>query len=124
MCRADEVPPGRRKIVDFRGSEVGIFNLGGRFYAARNHCPHRGAPVCLGRAGGTLGESAPHEYVYVDRPILACPWHQWEFDLATGECLTDGKARVKVYEAAIEGEHVTLRPARRGRRAKEGPDAG
>ena len=49
MAHADDVPPGGRKIVAVGGREIGVFNLGGTFYALRNICPHRGAPLCRGR---------------------------------------------------------------------------
>lgn len=108
VCRAADVPPGTRKIVRYRGSDVGIFNVGGRYFAVRNYCPHQGAPVCLGRVGGTMAESRPHEYIYMDGPVLVCPWHQWEFDLATGACLTDARARVKIYDVVVEGDKIIV----------------
>src|SRR5687768_15644000 len=48
VCRTDELPPGERKIVSANGRSIGVFNVGGRYYALRNLCPHRAAPLCLG----------------------------------------------------------------------------
>lgn len=41
---------------------------------------------------------------------LVCPWHGWEFNLATGECINHPGASVKVFELAIDGEDVFLKP--------------
>ena len=51
VCGAGELPPGERRIATVEGVEVGVFNLGDRLVAYRNHCPHQGAPVCSGRVG-------------------------------------------------------------------------
>ena len=40
--------------------------------------------------------------------ILKCPWHQWEFDIKTGQALYDEKLRVKTYRVAQEGDEVVL----------------
>ena len=40
--------------------------------------------------------------------VLKCPWHQWEFDLATGQALYDEAMRVKTYAAGREGEEVVV----------------
>ena len=36
--------------------------------------------------------------------ILKCPWHQWEFDIKTGQALYDPKLRVRAYRVEVEGE--------------------
>ena len=41
IATADEIPPGGRKIVAVNGREIGVFNLGGDYYALRNICPHK-----------------------------------------------------------------------------------
>ncbi|MCA1667024.1 MAG: Rieske 2Fe-2S domain-containing protein [Thermomicrobia bacterium] len=46
----EELPPGARKIVELAGRSIGVFNLGGEFFALRNSCPHQGGPLCTGRA--------------------------------------------------------------------------
>jgi nitrite reductase/ring-hydroxylating ferredoxin subunit len=101
--RAEDVPPGGRRIVEVGGVKVGVFNLGDRFVAYRNHCPHQGAPVCLGRVGGTTVPSEPGEYVYGRRGrVLVCPWHGWEFDLETGDALIGHRVRLAPVEVTVE----------------------
>ena len=111
VARSDELPAGGRKIVRVGGREIGVFNSGGTLYAVRNVCPHQGAPLCVGPVTGTTLPSAPGEYVYgLEGRVLRCPWHGWEFDLATGRGLYDatGKDRVATYEVRIEGDEVVL----------------
>jgi len=40
--------------------------------------------------------------------ILRCPWHLWEFEIATGQCLVDHRVRVKTYPVAIEHGQVVV----------------
>ncbi|HEV8638476.1 MAG TPA: Rieske 2Fe-2S domain-containing protein, partial [Chloroflexota bacterium] len=45
VAAVDEIPPGGRKIVEVAGRSIGVFNLGGEFFALRNRCPHQGGPL-------------------------------------------------------------------------------
>ena len=104
VATVDEIPPGARKIVEVAGRSIGVFNIGGEFFALLNRCPHQGGPLCLGRLSGFLRPAAPGEYVY-SRPgeILRCPWHGWEFDVRTGQSWFDpGQVRVRRYEVVVE----------------------
>ena len=108
VSRTAEIPPGARRIVELDGKSIGVFNLHGRYVAALNVCPHELAPVCLGRLGGTTLPSAPGEWIWGrDGEILACPWHGWEFDLLTGDCLTD-KRRLRLYEVIVEKDQIIV----------------
>ena len=99
-----EIAPGGRKIVEVAGRSIGVFNIGGEFFALRNQCPHAGGPLCEGVLSGLLRSDVPGEYDYVRRgEILRCPWHQWEFDVRTGQSWFDPvKTRVRRYETSIE----------------------
>jgi nitrite reductase/ring-hydroxylating ferredoxin subunit len=36
-------------------------------------------------------------------PLLACPWHGWEYDLETGQSFMGaGEPRVKAYDVSVE----------------------
>jgi nitrite reductase/ring-hydroxylating ferredoxin subunit len=88
------------------GRSVGIFNVGGEFFALRNRCPHAGGPLCEGVLSGFVRSKVPGKYNYERRgEILRCPWHQWEFDVKTGQSWFDpAKMRVRRYETSIEPE--------------------
>lgn len=100
-----ELPPGTRRVVDIDGRSIGVFNVGGRLYAVRNRCPHQGAPLCAGHVSGLWRSPRPYERVLdEDQVILKCPWHGWEFDLATGRSVAGpDRWRVRAYPTAVEG---------------------
>lgn len=103
VASVDEIPPGGRKIVDVAGRSIGLFNLGGEFFALRNRCPHQGGPLCEGRIWGALESTRPGEFTYSrGGEILACIWHGWEFDIRTGQSWCDpARLRVRSYEVEV-----------------------
>jgi nitrite reductase/ring-hydroxylating ferredoxin subunit len=114
--RVEEIPPGQRKlVVPFRGKAgIGVFNVGGEFFALRNLCPHKSGPLCTGFVSGRMIADGPPttenegglDYADEGR-IIRCPWHLWEFDLTTGACLVDDAVRVKTYPVVVrDGEII------------------
>jgi 3-phenylpropionate/trans-cinnamate dioxygenase ferredoxin subunit len=104
VARADEIPPGERKIVHVDGRSIGVFNVRGEYFAVLNRCPHQGGPLCQGNTHGFLRPGAVGEFLY-SRPgeILRCPWHGWEFDLRTGQSWFDpAHVLVRRYEVSVE----------------------
>jgi 3-phenylpropionate/trans-cinnamate dioxygenase ferredoxin subunit len=102
--RLSEFPPGSREIIHNGRQTIGVFNIDGRLHALRNHCPHQGAPLCLGMISGTTIPGEPYEYVYGrENEIITCPWHGWEFEIATGKSIFNPhRVRVRSYEVTVE----------------------
>ncbi len=100
VCKVGELADGERVIMDINGRSVGVFNVGGEFYALRNMCPHEGAELCRGTITGMNLPGKVGEYEWVrDGEIIRCPWHGWEFDIKTGESIFNPhKVRVRSYE--------------------------
>jgi len=69
VAQCDSIPPreGRAALVDDR--EIAIFNLGDRFFAMDNRCPHQSGPLCDGIVAGDA---------------VVCPLHAWKVNLETG----------------------------------------
>lgn len=106
--RVEEVPPEGRVVAEIEGREVGVFNVDGEFYAVLNHCPHQGGPLCEGKLGGTFRVSfdrdtlkSTRSWVHEGR-IIACPWHNWQYDVTTGASLSKPGVGVPVYEVTVE----------------------
>jgi len=57
----------RAAVVD--GRAVALSRCGGRLGALENHCPHQGGP---------LGEGS------IEKGLLRCPWHGYDYDPLTG----------------------------------------
>ncbi|HET7034604.1 MAG TPA: Rieske (2Fe-2S) protein [Thermomicrobiaceae bacterium] len=104
--RVRDFPPGERRIVEVDGVAIGVFNVHGAYYALRSRCPHQGAPLCLGRVTGRNTASRPFELDYArEGEIIKCPWHGWEFEIATGRSVFNPhKVRVRTYEVTVEAE--------------------
>jgi nitrite reductase (NADH) small subunit len=82
--------PLREGRAIFLGSrEIAIFNLGHRFLAIDNRCPHRGGPLADGIVAGTN---------------IVCPLHAWKLSLETGEGVSAASAAscVAVFRTRIE----------------------
>jgi nitrite reductase/ring-hydroxylating ferredoxin subunit len=107
ICPASELPPGTRRIVETGDRiSIGVFNVDGTFYALRNICPHRKAPLCKGQITGRVTSDGPGDW-QMDGPkdILRCPWHGWEFDIRTGRSVFNPhKVRVRAYDVIVEGD--------------------
>jgi nitrite reductase/ring-hydroxylating ferredoxin subunit len=109
LCAASEIAPGGRRVVEVAGHSIGVFNVGGRFYALHNHCPHRGGALCEGPVGGTVlpTDERVHEYGR-DGEIVRCAWHGWEFEIATGRALVDPHVRARTYPVTVADGNVVM----------------
>ncbi|MCG2640999.1 MULTISPECIES: Rieske (2Fe-2S) protein [Bradyrhizobium] len=113
VCPAAELPPGARKVVVVDGREIGVFNVEGRFHALLNRCPHGGAAICSGVVTGLSQSSGPGDYRLERRgEFLRCPWHGWEFDMATGQSWCDPRrTKVRSFEVKLEaGSDLVMGP--------------
>ncbi|WP_199433636.1 Rieske (2Fe-2S) protein [Qaidamihabitans albus] len=104
VSRLDEFPPGERRIVQAGRRSIGVFRVGDKFYALNNHCPHQGGPLCLGATQPWVRSGGPGEYVLDEsESLVACPWHGWEYDLATGQSfLGPGEPPARTYDVSVE----------------------
>jgi nitrite reductase (NADH) small subunit len=108
VCRVDDLPPGKRKIVNVRGRTIGVFNVNGTYYALLNRCPHLAAPLCKGVVTGLITGPEPYKIEFSrDGEVLRCPWHGWEFDITNGQSVFNPhRVRVKSYEVLVETQRI------------------
>jgi nitrite reductase (NADH) small subunit len=64
------IPLREGRPVKVGGREIAIFNMGSRFLAVDNRCPHKGGPLSDGIVSGTS---------------VVCPLHVWKVNLETGK---------------------------------------
>ncbi len=69
IAACESIPLREGRSVEVAGRSVAIFNLGDRFLAVDNRCPHKGGPLAEGIVSGTT---------------VVCPLHAWKVDVATG----------------------------------------
>ncbi|HWL54353.1 MAG TPA: Rieske 2Fe-2S domain-containing protein [Chthoniobacteraceae bacterium] len=104
---AGDFGEGLCTIVEEGKLSIGVYRIGGRFYAIRNVCPHQGAPLCRGRLMSTHAPGEVHQYQpALQGRVQRCPWHGWEFDVPSGKGLYDDRARVKTYRCEVDAEGV------------------
>ena len=111
----EEAPAeGAVTVLEVGGHRVGLYQVEGSLYALADRCPHRGAPLCAG-AMATPVEVRDGVLALGPRgSVVRCPWHKWDYDIATGRCLVDERLRVRRYAVRLEGEEVVVsldRPA-------------
>ena len=104
VCPLAELAPGERKIVTVGRRSIGVFNVNGNLYALRNRCPHKGAPLCQGIVRPLVTSPAPYQFATErEGEILRCPWHGWEFEIATGRSIFNPhRVRAGSYEVSVE----------------------
>ena len=97
IATAEEVLPGQGRTVRVDDRQIALFNVGGKFYAMDDACPHMRADLSCG--------------VLREKTVI-CGWHGWEFDLETGNCLNIEWAQVRTYPLALrEGDiYLTVEP--------------
>jgi nitrite reductase (NADH) small subunit len=105
---ADGPDEGAVRMVEVGGHLIGLYRVAGDYHALANRCPHRGAPLCAGRVATPI-EAGPSGLT-LGRPnsILRCPWHKWEFEIATGRSLVDDKLRVRRYAVRVDGDELVV----------------
>lgn len=109
VAKASDIAPGEHKLVEAGGRSIGVYCIGGAFYALRNVCPHQGAELCKGLVKPYVGSDGPGSFVYErEGEIVRCPWHQWEFDIKTGCMVVDPALRTKSYEVTVEQFDVSV----------------
>src|SRR5258707_15587107 len=95
VAETGDVPPGGMIVVAIDRERIVLANVEGSFYALRDVCGHRNAPLSRGKLDGC---------------IVECPLHFAQFDIRTGKYV-DGPyaADVPAYEVRVEGNTVYLR---------------
>jgi nitrite reductase (NADH) small subunit len=101
-----------RRIVTVGSTEIGVLYHDDRFYAYENRCVHQGGPVCegriLGRVEAVLAEDKTSlgERFSETETHIVCPWHGYEYDLATGECAADRRLRLRSFPVRERGDDI------------------
>lgn len=93
VASLSELNPGSAKVVEVAGKTIALFNVGGKIYATDNTCLHQGGP--LGE-GELMGE------------VVVCPWHQWEYNVCTGENVDDRSLKVSTYPVQVDGSEIKV----------------
>jgi len=83
-----------RHLFKAGGKQIAVFAGDGGVFACNNRCPHEGYPLMEGSlTAGGAGDC-----------VLTCNWHNWKFDLASGETLVGGDKLRRYPVEIVDGE--------------------
>jgi nitrite reductase/ring-hydroxylating ferredoxin subunit len=121
---ASEFDDPGRKIIESEGIEVGVFKLGGEFFAYANHCPHMGGPACQGKMMPQVEEVIADDRTSKGMAFsktqmnIVCPWHGFEFNMRTGIHPGNPKMRLRPIKVHVaDGDVIVSLPDVRERPA-------
>ncbi len=113
VAATDDLAPGEHKLIEVAGREIGLFNVGGEFFALANRCPHGGGYMCEGFVTGLALSDGPGRYRLERKgEFLRCPFHGWEFEIRTGQSYCDPKStRARKFNVTVEhGDELAKGP--------------
>lgn len=94
VTRTESIPLREGRAVQVGDREIAIFNLGDRFVACDNACPHRGGPLADGIVSGNT---------------VVCPLHAYKICLDSGSVVKpDVCVRVDTHEVRVEDGVVLI----------------
>jgi nitrite reductase/ring-hydroxylating ferredoxin subunit len=112
VCNEIEMKDGDVRIVRQERIEVGVYRYAGSFYAYRNHCLHQGGPACEGLTmpkveERIMADKTSRGLYFSDTEMhFVCPWHGYEYDMLTGECVSDRKLKLRKFPIVQKGDDI------------------
>ena len=96
VCPVEELPPCSVKIVYAGQIAVGVYNLGGEYFALEDRCSHDDGPLCEGDFD-------------CDEGVAICPRHGANIDIRSGRALTlPAVETVKTFPVRVVGGMVKV----------------
>jgi nitrite reductase/ring-hydroxylating ferredoxin subunit len=93
MGKLSELSPGQSIEKRILARRIAVFNVDGQLFGIESDCKHMKASLQKGK---------------VQNDVVTCPWHHWQYDLKTGQCLTVDKFKLKTYPVEVDGEDIYL----------------
>ena len=72
------IDPERPRAVETPWGVQALYKVGAEILSTQAFCPHLGGPLFQGTLSGAT---------------ITCPWHQWRYDLRSGERVDLGRPR-------------------------------
>ncbi len=90
----ESTPVRSARVVNTPNGDIAIFRSGDdQLFALEDRCPHRGGPLSQGIIHG-------HK--------VACPLHNWQIDLESGEAIAPDQGCAGRHEVKIENGLIYL----------------
>ena len=91
-----EIPEGGVRALDLAGQKILLSRQGDVVACFQNACAHLGLTL----DGGVVADG-----------IITCPHHDFQYDLASGECLTAPEVQLQAHAVRVVGRRVDVRLA-------------
>jgi nitrite reductase/ring-hydroxylating ferredoxin subunit/DMSO/TMAO reductase YedYZ heme-binding membrane subunit len=95
VCRVDQIPEKRAKVVSVGGERVAVFRYDGKVSAISNVCRHQNGPLGEGR---------------IIDGCVTCPWHGFQYLPDTGASPPPFTEKVATFQTRIVGDVVLVNP--------------
>lgn len=106
VAESEKISEGKGSTFRYKDCNVAVFRIKDEIFVIDDACTHEDGP---------LGEGT------VDGLIVTCPYHDWRFDVATGECMTQDNRNVSCYESKeVDGFIWVGKKSRDGTSARGG----
>ena len=95
IATCESIPPREGRAAMIGDRQIAIFNLGDRFLAVDNQCPHQSGPLCDGIVAGDA---------------VVCPLHAWKVSLETGAVArpADKQECIRTYATRVEAGVICI----------------
>ena len=95
VCKVSDILDGEAKMFVVEETMIGLFHIGGEFYALGDRCPHAGASLLRGDIQGD---------------VVCCRIHHWRFSIRDGKYLDEAKPELNArsYSVRVVGDQVQV----------------
>ena len=93
FAKVAELPPGTSIEKRILARRIAVVNDNGTLYGIEAECKHMKAPLSTGE---------------VKDGIITCSWHNWQYELKTGKCLTQKNMDLQKFEVEIDNDDIYL----------------
>ena len=93
VATLDELWDGEMTVLEIEGRVVLLVNVDGGIHAYADSCPHLGTRLSQGS---------------LQRNVLACATHGWEFDVSTGQGINPKMACLESFAVKIEDGDILI----------------
>lgn len=95
VCRVDQIPEKRARIVCLAGERVAVFRYDGLISAVSNVCEHQNGPIGEGK---------------IVAGCITCPWHGYQYLPDSGASPPPFTERIPTYRVAVTAGRVLVHP--------------
>lgn len=95
VCKVEEIPDNRAKIVWLEEQNIAIFKYDNKVSAVSNICRHQNGPIGEGK---------------ILAGCITCPWHGYQYYPQNGQSPPPYTEKLETYDVKIVGDKIWVNP--------------